>query len=443
MAASVFDSPLYSKLFPVGETGRLFSDTAAIRAMLLVEGALAKAQGTLGIIPETSAAAIHRASLEIQIDPGALATSTGQNGVCVPGLVDAFRAEMNAPEHAQFVHWGATSQDIIDTALMLRLRQALALAESDLQALLSRLADAAEKHGMTPMAARTYGQIATPTTWGAVVSQWGMPLADALSALPRLRQSSLFVSLSGAAGTSAALGTQAPELRRALAEGLGLQDPERSWHTDRTPLLRISDWLGHVSAILGSMGSCLNGLAASGIDEVRFDNPGTSSTMPQKQNPIDATSLVALANQSSALRAGMTSAAQHQHQRDGTAWFTEWMLLPQIVLTTASALQIAARLAAQMQPSLTRMQAGLETGNGLIHAEALSFALSKDMPRPAAQAATKALCARALAEGTSLPALALAAYPDLPPSLFQSQLQLGQAATEARTFVTRVRGIGK
>ena len=129
MAASLFDSPLYAQLFNTGDAGRLFSDSAAIRAMLLVEGALAKVQGGLGVIPEISAAAIHRASMEIQMDPGAIAGATGQDGVVVPGLVAAFRAEMNAPEHAQFVHWGATSQDIIDTALMLRLRQALALAE--------------------------------------------------------------------------------------------------------------------------------------------------------------------------------------------------------------------------------------------------------------------------------------------------------------------------
>ena len=145
MTASVFDSPLYARLFATGETGRLFSDTAALRAMLLVEGALAKAQGNLGMIPETSAAAIQRATLEIQIDPGALAASTGENGVCVPGLIAAFRKEMQAPEHAQYLHWGATSQDIIDTGLMLRLRQALALAETDLREVLAAFADMADR----------------------------------------------------------------------------------------------------------------------------------------------------------------------------------------------------------------------------------------------------------------------------------------------------------
>ena len=127
MAASVFDSALFARLFPTGEMGRLFTDTAEIRAMLLVEGTLAKVQGEAGIIPTDSAAFIHRASLEHQIDPGGLALATGQNGVAIPALLAAFRKVMEAPDHAQYVHWGATSQDITDTALMLRLRQALSL----------------------------------------------------------------------------------------------------------------------------------------------------------------------------------------------------------------------------------------------------------------------------------------------------------------------------
>ena len=213
MAASVFDSPLYARLFETGDAGRLFSDSAAIRAMLLVEGALAKVQGAQGVIPRDAAQAIHRASMEIQLDPGALAQETGENGVSVPALVAAFRAEMQAPEHAQYVHWGATSQDIIDTALMLRLRQALSLAEADLTSLIKMLGTQAQTHADLPMAARTYGQHATPTTWGAICAEWGAPLADALGALEGLRAGSLWVSLSGAAGTASALGPQAAQTR--------------------------------------------------------------------------------------------------------------------------------------------------------------------------------------------------------------------------------------
>ena len=441
MAASVFDSPLYAQLFPTGDTGRLFSDSAALRAMLLVEGALAKAQGQAGIIPEISAAAIQRASLEIQIDPGAIARQTGQNGVCVPGLIAAFRGEMNAPEHAQYVHWGATSQDVIDTGLMLRLRQALALAETDLKTLLKTLGQNAEEYADTPMAARTYGQFATPTTWGAVLAQWGHPLADALEALQGVRQGSLWASLSGAAGTASALGPEPSALRAALAEGLGLNDPRRSWHTDRGPILRITDWMAGVTTGLGTMGTTLLDLSAGGVEEVAFEATGHSSTMPQKQNPVQASSLVALSQQSAALRSGLATAGVHQHQRDGAAWFTEWMLVPQMALTTAAALQTANALALSLRPAPSRMAAALQDNLGLVYAEALSFALASRMPRAEAQELAKTLCAAATAQQTPLLKLAKADHPDLPDSLFETHAQLGQAPADARAFAKRAEAL--
>lgn len=439
MTASVFDSPLYTHLFPTGDAGRLFSDTAAIRAMLLVEGALAKAQAAQGIIPELSAKAIQRATMEIQIDPGAIARATGANGVSVPGLVDAFRAEMNAPEHAQYVHWGATSQDILDTGLMLRLRQLLLLAETDLRAVITALADQAEQHAATPMAGRTYGQHATPTSWGAVLADWGHALCDLLEALPALRKSSLLVSLSGAAGTASALGPDAADTRAALAKGLGLEDPMRSWHVDRGPLLRITDWLAQVTSVLSRMGGSLIALTGSEVAEVRLGTAGASSTMPQKQNPVSPSVLQALGHQCAGLRAAMAPATQHLHQRDGAAWFTEWMILPQIALGTACALQHAKGLAQNMQPDSLRMAQTLESSGGMIHAEALSFALAAHMQRPQAQAETKALCRQAQETNTPLDVLARAAYPDLPADLFAPAQSLGLAAGDARTFVARAR----
>ncbi|MFD2740869.1 lyase family protein [Sulfitobacter aestuarii] len=437
MSASLFDSPLHAQLFSTGETGRLFSDSAAIRAMLLVEGALAKVQGAQGVIPELSAAAIHRASLEIQVDPGALAGATGENGVCVPGLVAAFRSEMQAPEHAQFVHWGATSQDIIDTALMLRLRQALVLAENDLRAIITALAKGARAHAALPMPGRTYGQFATPTSWGAVLSGWGEPLIDALQALPDLRRHALYVSLSGAAGTGSALGPRAAETRRRLAEALGLHDPQRSWHDDRSPVLRIADWQGQVMATLGRMGQSLIGLTGSGIEEVSLGHAGASSTMPQKQNPVGPSVLVALAHHFSGSRASLQSAAMHQHQRDGAAWFAEWLALPSLSLSLAAALAHARTLAEEIAPRPVQMHAALESNLGLIHAEALSFALSALMPRPEAQKATKMLCIEAQEKQVPLEKLARADYPALPAALFDAATQMGQAPAMARAFVTR------
>ncbi len=441
MAASVFDSALFARLFPTGDAGRLFSDGAAVRAMLLAEGALAKAQGAQGIIPELSAAAIQRASLEIAIDPGAIAKATGENGVSVPGLVAAFRTEMNAPEHAQFVHWGATSQDIIDTGLMLRLRQLLMLCEADLRIIIATLAAQAEAHADTPMAGRTYNQHATPTSWGAVVADWGHALCDLVDALPALRASSLFVSLSGAAGTSAALGPDAADTRKALAEGLGLNDPKRSWHVDRGPILRIADWLVQVSEVLARMGATLSALTATEVGEVHLGASGASSTMPQKQNPVGPSVLHALGHQATGLRATLAPATRHMHQRDGAAWFTEWMVLPQLCLGTASALQHAKTITASLAPDTAQMRANVDGGLGLIHAEALSFALATTMARPKAQAATKALCQRAQESGKALESLARAAHPNLPDQLFDTAQNMGDAPSEARAFAVRARSL--
>ncbi|MEP1522659.1 lyase family protein [Ascidiaceihabitans sp.] len=440
MAASVFDSPLYAQLFPSADAGRLFTDSADVRAMVLVEGALAKVQGAMGVIPELSGAAIHRASLEVQLDPGALAQATGQNGVSVPGLVALLRSEMQAPEHSAYVHWGATSQDIIDTSLMLRLRQALGVIETDIRAVLTALADHAETHARTPMPARTYGQHATPTSWGAVVAAFGHPLLDALAELDNLRATSLWVSLSGAAGTASALGSDAAQMRADLAKALGLQDPRRSWHTDRAPILRIVDWMVRVVAALGAMGQTLLGLTATEVGEVRLGGAGSSSTMPQKQNPVVPSVLVALSHHVTGLRATMQTAAQHQHQRDGAAWFAEWLALPQIVLSTASAATQAKGMAQGFEPDVATMASHFDP-IGLIHAEALSFALAAHMSRPEAQTATKDLCTAARAQNIPLRDLAIKAHPQLDKALFTPHENLGLAPTDAVTFARAVRDL--
>ncbi|MHA6264518.1 class-II fumarase/aspartase family protein [Arenibacterium sp. CAU 1754] len=440
MAGSVFDSTLYGRLFPTGAAGRLFTDAAEIRAMLLVEGALAKAQGTLGVIPDLSAAAISRAAMEVQVDPGVMAKATGTNGVSVPALVSAFRAEMSAPEHAQFVHWGATSQDISDTGLMLRLRQALMLIEDDLGQILRALANLAETHADLPMAARTYGQHATPTSFGAVVAGWGAPLLGLIGELPALRGACLLVSLSGAAGTSSALGPQATDTRAAIAEALGLSDPGRSWHSDRTPILRIADWMVRVSLALGKLGEDATELVQSGINELSLGGAGASSTMPQKQNPVGPSVLVALARQSAGLHSVLQGAAMPRHQRDGAAWFTEWMCLPQIVLGAAASTQAALPLCQALAPQPAAMMDALEGQLGMIHAEALSFALAETLPRPEAQAAVKALCRAAQEKQTPLRDLVMLEYPDLDAAmLFDPSHQMGHAPAEARRFAQTVR----
>lgn len=439
MAASPHDSQLYAKLFNPGEIGRLFTDSAEVRAMLLVEGTLAKVQGAAGVIPEISAAFIHRAALEIPLDPGGMAEATGRNGVPVPALVAAFRKAMEAPEHAQYLHWGATSQDIMDTALMLRLRQALALFHDGLTALLSDLAHLAETHAELPVPGRTYGQHATPVSFGSQVAHWGFPLIDLRTELATIRET-LPVSLSGAAGTGSELGPDPAALRADLAKALGLRDPERSWHADRSPLLHITAWLARLATALAKMGEDLVLATQSGIGEVRLGTSGGSSTMPQKQNPVGPSALVALAAHVNALNGAMLAAGHPRQERDGAAWFTEWLTLPQLTLSAASALETARALAPALAPDAEAMRAALDDGRGLLHAEALSFRLAAHMPRPEAQAQVKQACLRVRDENRHLAEIAAENWPEIDTrDIFDPGKALGTAPQEARLFAKKAR----
>lgn len=439
MPAAPADSPLYARLFGDDETARLFSDSAEVRAMLLVEGALAKVQGELGVIPAESAAFLHRSSFEVQIDPSALAAETAVNGVPVPALVTAFRKACNAPDHAAFAHWGATSQDIMDTALALRLKRLIELWETRLEALLSALATLADTHATLPMAARTYGQAATPTSFGAVVAGWGWPLVAQRQALALLRPALLRVSLSGAAGTLSAMGDKGPEVRAELAKALGLADPVHSWHSDRTGIGALAGWMATTSAALGKLGEDLILMTQSGIGEVQISGAGGSSTMPQKQNPVGPSVLVALARQVTGLAATLQGAGAHRQQRDGAAWFTEWLTLPQMAISTSRGFGLALDLAGRIAPDPAAMSRNLNDGGGLIHAEALSFALAETLPRPEAQAAVKRLCQEVMQTGTPLASLAIRDFPGTDWAARLASAGLGQAPIEARSFAKAAR----
>ncbi len=435
MPASPLDSALYRGLFHDTELAALFTDTAEVRSMMLVEAALAKAQAEAGLIPDTAAQAIHRAAREVQIDPAALSAETGRNAVPVPALVTAFRTEMNAPDHAQYLHWGATSQDIMDSALVLRLARVVAILQARLTALAKTLGTLADAHAELPMAARSWGQAATPTSFGAVVTGWGAPLLRHLDRLEALRPRLLCVSLSGAAGTLSVMGDQGPLVRAALAGGLKLGDSGGSWHSTRDGIAEFSGWLALVAGSLGKMGEDLTLLTQSGIAEVTLEGGGGSSTMPQKSNPVLPALLAALARQAQALDGAIQGATLHRQQRDGAAWMVEWLNLPQIVLVAGRALAAATELAAALRPEAEVMRRGIDDGPGLIYAEALSFALARQMPRPEAQQQVKALCAEARDSGRPLSELAADRWPEaLPDGIFTPEAQLGQAPAEARAF---------
>jgi 3-carboxy-cis,cis-muconate cycloisomerase len=439
MPAAPADSGIYGALFGDAETARLFSDSAELRAMLLVEGALARVQGALGLIPAEAAAFIDRAAQEVQIDPSALAAETARNGVPVPALLAAFRKAAEAPEPMQYLHWGATSQDIMDTGLALRLRPMLVLWEGRLGALLSRLADLAQAHAAQPMAARTYGQFATPTSLGAVVAGWGWPLLDWRSRLGAVRSAVLKVSLSGAAGTLSAMGPLGPQVRADLAKSLGLADPGHSWHSDRSSMAELAGFAAGLAGSLGKLGEDVLALSQSGLSEVSSGGGG-SSTMPQKQNPVAASALVALARHVIGLAGLVQGSALHRQQRDGAAWFGEWLALPQLCLSTGRMLTLADEITGSLRPDPDAMRRLLEGGQGLIHAEALTFALAETLPRPEAAARVKALCDEARATGTDLAAIAARDFPGTDWGSALAARGMGTAEAEARDFAARVRG---
>lgn len=431
MTAPATDSALYRGLFSDDETAAFFTDSAEIRAMLQVEGALARVQGDLGLIPETAAAFIERSAREVQIDPDSLATETATNGVPVPALIGAFRKVMEAPEHVQYLHWGATSQDIMDTGLALRLRHLTGLWEIRLEALSRALGRLARIHADLPMIGRTYGQVAVPTSFGAVVAGWGHPVLRYRSRLEALAPDLARVSLGGAAGTLSAMGDKGPAIRAGLARALGLTDPGYSWHAERDCIGAFAAWMAGLSSSIAKMGEDLILMTQSGIEEIRIAGAGGSSTMPQKQNPVGPSVLVALSRQATALAAALQGAAVHRQQRDGAAWFVEWLTLPQLCISTGRALTLALDLAHRISPMPAAMARGIDDGTGLIHAEALSFALAWRMPRPEAQAKVKALCNELQAEGGNLLALAVRDYPDLDLARVGA---LGAAPGEALAF---------
>lgn len=433
MPAAPADSALYRGLFSDDEVQTLFSDSAELRAMLLVEGALARVQGTLGLIPAEAAAYIDRASREVSIDPSALSAATATNGVPVPAFLAAFRKDAGAPEPMQFVHWGATSQDIMDTALMLRLKRLHGFWAKRLDGLIATLAALAETYAETPMAGRSYGQIATPTSFGAIVAEWGRPLLTHRQSLENI---TFPVSLSGAIGTLSAMGEQGPQVRAGLAAALGLTDPGHSWHNDRTPLTAFTHWMAQLTTSLGKIGADLILMTQSGISEVAIEGAGASSTMPQKQNPVEPSVLVALSRQCVALDGLILGAALHQQQRDGAAWFTEWLSLPQLCTSTGRALALAADLSTRITPKTKAMAHNMDDGSGLINAEAYSFLLTAKLPREAAQAAIKTLCDEARETGASLAKLV---QRDHGLSVTSVSL-LGRAPADARAFAKSARG---
>ena len=381
-------NPLTQALFGDPETERHLTGQAELAAMIRFEAALAEAEAASAVIPADAGPAIAKALQGFGIDPDDLAAATASARVPVPALVAALRARVGPP-HGNFVHWGATSQDVVDTGWILRVRDLLDLFETRLRDTIARLADQAESYATLPMAGRTRTQIATPITFGQRIAGWLMPLVRCLERLAELRPRLLLVQLGGASGNLSILGEKGPAVTADLARRLDLGCPIKPWHTERDGVVELGNWLAMVTSLLGRIGADLTVMGRSEIAEARAGVAGGSSTMPQKANPVGAEALVTLARAMPGHTGSLLQSLIFSEERDGVAWGLEWLALPPMLTATGAALRHALTLAETLDPHAEAMARNMELGGGAIHAEALAFALAEHMPLPEAQALLK------------------------------------------------------
>lgn len=428
MSLSPLDSPLWSGLYGDPELSALLGDRALVVAMLRVEVALARACAGAGVIPHASAEAIAALLDGAAPDPADLAARTATDGVPVPALVAALRGRLKG-RAADDLHWGATSQDIVDSATALGLGAALEILAARMAVLCARLGTLAAAEAETVMAGRTRSQVGLPTTFGALVAAWGRPLMDAHARLTVLRPRIARLSLHGAVGSDAALGSAATEVRRRMAAELGLTATDHPAHTDRAPQAELAAAAAQLAGTLGKIGLDCVTLAQSGIAELKLPGGG-SSTMPHKSNPVLAEALVALARHAAHLQPSVTEAMLHGQFRDGAAWALEWFALRQCVVAAGAALLAADRLVAGLSPDRARMRANLDAEGFGPYAERAVFTLSRHMLRSEAEAAVRA----ALASGDPLVALAKRLPAAAAATLTDPVAATGAAAEQARSF---------
>ena len=338
MTASPFDHPFLSGLLGDGEIASYFSAEADIRAMLSFEAALARAEAGHGLIPAEAARRITEICAAFSPDLASLRSATARDGVVIPELIKQLRTAVGE-EAAKSLHLGATSQDVIDTSLMVRLKAVVFLFAGRLSAILKRLDALDGQFGQNGLMGRTRMQAAIPITVTDRLEAWRTPLATYRD---RLTEQSFPVQFGGAAGTLDKLGSQAAAVRASLAQELGLTDATQ-WQSGRLPIADIAGVFASISGSLGKIGQDIALLAQAG-GEIEIAGGGTSSAMAHKQNPVSAEVLISLARFNATVLSGIHQSLVHEQERSGAAWTLEWLLLPQMTMATAASLRLAADL---------------------------------------------------------------------------------------------------
>ena len=399
MFSAASDGGIFGDLYGSAEMRAIFSDEQSVQRMLDVEAALAAAQARLGLIPEAAARAIAAAALVARCDLQRLAASTRTVGYPIVDLVKQLGAAAGASA-APYVHLGATTQDILDTALVLQMRAGLAIVERDLAGILRGLVEQARSGRELVMAGRTHLQHAVPITFGYKAAVWAAPLIDHVRALRVLRERIALVQFGGAAGTLAALGTRGREVTQALAAELGLRAPDAPWHATREPLVEAVALLALVCGSLAKIATDVALLMQTEVAEAREPyepGRGSSSTMPQKRNPIAGEYVIAATRGVHALLPLLYGAMIGDHERSTGPWQSERIAIGQAFVLCSGALAHSLRIAHGLSVDAARMRHNLDLGGGLILAEAVAGELAGAMGAGPAHAAIERACNVAIA----------------------------------------------
>jgi 3-carboxy-cis,cis-muconate cycloisomerase len=348
MSISAFDHPVLVGLLGDREVAAFFSAEAELKAMLDFEAALAAAEMEKDVIPKAAGRAITKAIASFRPDIETLRQSTARDGVVVPELVRQFRAAVGKP-HAEYVHFGATSQDVIDTGFALRIGRVLDILQARIDTLVERLGELDMRDGATRVMAHTRMQAAIEAPASRKILSWREPLLRHRARLSTVRKEIAVLTFGGAAGTLDKLGAAGERVTARMAKRLGLGLVPRARHSERDGQAELADWLSLVTGSLGKMGADIALAAQNEVGEIKMKGGGGSSAMPHKVNPVGAEVLVTLARFNATLVSGMHQALVHENERSGAAWTLEWMLLPQMVVATGAALRTAIELTGNIE----------------------------------------------------------------------------------------------
>lgn len=425
MASVVIGSKLFGEMFGTEEMHGLFTDEYIVQRYLDVEAALARAQAKLDIIPHEAAEAISEVTRVVRVDWKRLSERTQIVGYPILPLVEQLS---DWPENGlgQWCHWGATTQDIMDTADVLQNRDALELVSTDLDAVASALAKLASKYADQPMAGRTHLQHALPITFGYKAATWLSAIDRHRTRLTELTQRINMVSFSGAAGTLASLGEQQGlATQAALAAELGLRVPDITWHTIRDNFAEVTGLLAMISASIGKIGYDIMLMMQSEIGEVLepfVPGRGASSTMPQKRNPISSEMMLAAAKIVREQHSAMLDAVVQDHERATGQWHVEWQVIPTAFIVTSGGLRAAREAIEGLEVRPDAMREALDATGGLIVAEAVMMGLAPHLGRQVAHDVVYEACRTSLTGGKTF-IDALAAHPKIAERLEREELE--------------------